>query len=419
MAESSTLKIEVTSTGVSGTPVSSSAQPAAVPVDAKPATFADQKAANAKQAADFREAEKRKRWAKEAEEREAAKVAAQRKRDDQQAKDEGWLAKQEAKEARRTAAENKRAESRQNKDEDYYERQQARDAKDKAVTASRASSRQKKDEDYFDKQQARVKQENDAKAQRAWWNNPGNVAKSMLQRQQFGAAVRGSYMAQRLGFSAESGVAKLASSANVLAGKLHPLIAAAGALYGAWSAARQNLLEEAKRVRYLSPELRMQEQVNKFRNMRTDMEIANKYGERMAEIEDIKNRQENAWRLIGAKVSSAIDEAFKPITEPLEEGYTKVLEWLAGNTRDSTETNKLLEKLTGYTKQQMEEMGIKANTRQAIADAIRNATRVTAALGAADETTNDILNTGFNILGPNADNPGIIPPPDWWRPNPR
>lgn len=314
----------------------------------------------------------------------------------QQTRDEDWYDRDQARQRREKASAASRAEAMQKRDEDWYDRDllRQRSEKQRAEALARrqseqkqraAAAQQKRDEDYHQRDQ-----------QRQWWNNPNNVASAMRGRQIFGAQVRGSMAAQRLGFSAGSSVTRLSAGFAGLTARLHPLIAVAGALVGAWSSARAHLLEEADRVRRVSAPLKAQEQINKMRNLQTDIEIAGRHGERMARNEDMQNRRDNAWRLISVGVSAAIDKALAPITDPIEEWYTGMLESLAGMSNHSKKQTEYLSALVGMSKEQLDEMGIKAGQRAALAQAVQNAEKVLKVLnGSTGNFTkeDDITNT--------------------------
>lgn len=372
---------------------------------------------------DFLAAKRRRFEDAQAEKREIEKERESKRAAAQQKRDEDWYDRQQTKlardEQRRSEMAQRKAEAMQKRDEDWYDRDSLRAAKEKQSARDKALAQQKKDEDWYDRDRLNQSKEEERRKQQQWWNNPNNVAQWMNNRRVFQSGVRGSLMAQRLGFGAESGITKLAGSASMAAARLQPLIAVAGALVGAWSAARHNLMQEADRVRRYSPALRLQEMVNNARGMRTDQIIAAKYGDRMAELEDRQNRRDNAWRLIGAKVSGAIDGVFAPITDTIEEWYTSALEWLAESNKSSAKTNDYLKQLTGLTEKQLEEMGYKANTREAIAFAMRNAQKMMdvmeggSSFPSADNVTEKVGKA--NLVGRgNAPNPGFVPVPNWW-----
>lgn len=324
------------------------------------------------------------------------------------------LTEKEAEKARR---EQLQRDKQQDRDEAFFDRQNIAAERKAKREQDAAARRQERDESWHENDQRKKKREEDAQKQREWWNNPSNVAQSMKQRGEFQSQVRGSMFAQRLGFSAESSVTKFAASANLAAARMQPLIAVASTLYGAWKAAQQNLLDEAKRVQRFSPDLQMQNLVNKMRNFKTDMEIAAQYGEQMAKVSDRENRQEQATRKIGVAVSSVVDTIF----EPFAEGYTQLLEWIAGTGKVSADTNKYLEKLVGLTEKQLEELGIKGAAREGMALALKNAEKVlkTISMGDGgmgfdkeDQMTGQFANV---VAGPRGGNADFIQQPDFWR----
>lgn len=321
------------------------------------------------------------------------------------------------KEAEKARREQIKRDNQQERDEAYADRSDILAEQKAKREKDAAAKRQERDENWYENDQRKKQREQDAKDKKDWWNSPHNVAQSMQQRGQFQSQVRGSAFAQRLGFSAESSVTKFAGAANLAAARMQPLIAVASTLYGAWKAAQQNLLDEAKKVQRFSPDLQMQNLVNKMRNFKTDMEIAAQYGEQMARVSDRENRQENASRKIGAAVSSVFDTIF----EPFAEGYTQLLEWIAGTGKVSADTNKYLEKLVGLTEKQLEELGIKGAAREGMALALKNADKVLKTIsmgsGGIEFNKEDDMTAQFNkvIAGPRGGNADFVQPPEFWR----
>lgn len=307
------------------------------------------------------------------------------------------------------------ADNRQERDETWYERDLQRQEKEKQRDKERAERMQNRDEDWYERDQQKQAAERKREEQRKWWENPNNVAQNQLKMGERAASIRGSASAQRMGFSANSAITRFASGLSATAFKFQPLIAVAGALYGAWQAAKKNLLDESRKVARYSPALQMQNMVNNMRTLQTDIEIANKYGEQMARMSDRENRQQNATRLIGAQVSSWL----AGIMEPFDELKTQVLEYFAGIQNVSADSTKYLKEISGYSKEQLDAMGIKASQQNAIATGMKNAEKVLQMLsmdGAvtfkeSDEMTRragefNILDNGaFPGEAPDANNP--------------
>lgn len=412
------LRIEVESTGVNAPPVDNTSVPK---------TFNQMKEEREAAANKFREDAAKMR--KETGMGGTVTPAQERKRladEERQNRDENWLAKQEAREQRKAAALAARAEARQERDENWLAAQEKRAKK-------AAEAQQKRDEDWYERDERKKRSEEAQRKQREWWNNPANIAQNMVQRQQFMAQTRGQYSAQRLGgmlgMSPNSplvqGAGRLASGFNLLTMRFQPLIAVASALYGAWNAAKDNLLEEAQRVKNFSPALRLQEVRQNLRNLQTDMEIARKYGDRMAQVQELDSRQADAQRRLGIKVSTAINEFFAPITDRLQEGYTNLLEWLASDSNEVAKSNDYLMKLTGMSEQQL---GILMSRRDQDfmeqvskgADSVlkviggnglfNQSDEITDALG---EKTSHLL--GFDVWKINGQNPGFVPVPSFWK----
>lgn len=358
---------------------------------------------------------KNEQWMEKFEERSA------KRREREEAKQEREREKAERKQEKERRK-SEVADNRQERDETWYERDLQRQAKEKDRAKQAAEKMQSRDEDWYARDQRKQEAAKKQREQREWWSNPNNVAQNQLKMGERASAIRGSLSAQRLGFSAESAVTKFASSISAATFRLGPLIAVAGSLYGAWSASRKTLMDEAKRVAHVSPELSAQSVVSKFRNLRTDFNIAANYGERMAQLQDLENRRDNAWRLIGAKVADAIDKALKPISGPIEEGFTNMLEWLAGIDSHTSRAAKYLEKSLGLTKEQFEKYNIKTSEQNALADAFSNAEKIMKSLSAgsgaisfkgADEVTEALLNANPDFTGKK--DGGFVPVPAWWR----
>jgi len=385
MEDGTTLKIEV-STGASSP--SSAPASSSDPLGGK--TFGEHRKDQIRATGEFnrrmqeqrmeleREKARRKneQWMEKFEERSA------KRREREEAKQEREREKAERKQEKERRK-SEVADNRQERDETWYERDLQRQAKEKDRAKQAAESMQNRDEDWYARDQQKQAAEKKRAEQRKWWENPNNVAQNQLKMGERASAIRGSAAAQRLGFGADSAITKFSSSLAATAFRFQPLIGVAGALYGAWQAAKQNLLDESKKVARYSPALQMQEMMNKMRNLKTDVQIASKYGEQMARLSDRENRQENAKRLIGAQVSSWI----MSLTEPLEEMYTQMLEYFAGVQNVSGETNKYLKELTGYTKEQMEAMGIRADQQNALATGMKNAEKVLQMLSLGDGIT--------------------------------
>lgn len=306
------------------------------------------------------------------------------------------------------------ADNRQERDETWYERDLQRQEKEKQRDKERAERMQERDEDWYERDQRKQEAAKKQREQREWWDNPHNVARNQIDMGRRSAAIRGSSAAQRLGFSATSSVTRFSSALSVAAVRFAPLIAVATMMYAAWRKAQQNLLDEGKRVQKFSPALQAQNLINNMRNFKTDMEIANKYGDQMARVSDRQNRQENAWRKIEVGISSFLDDAFSPLSEL----YTRLLEWAAGSNKISADTNAYLEKLVGLSEKQLDELGIKNEQREAIALAMKNAEKIMNTLGGngvfmeKDDMTKQFDNV---VAGPAGGNADFIAPPAAWR----
>lgn len=354
--------------------------------------------------------------------------AAQDKRDqDAQDKRDAAKAKKDAKDADRAARQ-------QERDENYVARRDARDERKKGRDAARGLRQQEVNEDWYARDQKKRQDEANSK-------DPAWLAQKMAERQQLQQATQRQFLANQLGVNqgqfntinmganiaqnanavlqrvmggrggsfttggVNQGLASVASSATMASRALGIAGAVAMGLSEAWSAAKAKLLEEGHRVSQFSAELRVQSVRNTLRDLGTDMRIANEYGAQIAGVQDRENRQANAWRIIEAKVASAIE----PIVRQFSELYTSILEWIAGTGTVSKENKELLTKMVNLTEKQMEDMGISASTQNAIADAVRNAQEVIGILGSNGFDKDDPIGK-FNAGGAqfmNRDNKGF------------
>lgn len=107
-------------------------------------------------------------------------------------------------------------------------------------------------------------------------------------------------------------------------------IKAFGSLIGSASEivglAHGKMTEESGRVRWASPELRIQGITAGLREMQTDMSMAQQYGAQMARQEDWASRREASYRLMTTKMANTITKPFNQMNE----AWTVTLEALSG-----------------------------------------------------------------------------------------
>lgn len=336
----------------------------------------------------------------------------QRIAEDKQERDEAFYERQQAKAQKKAEAEQRKAEAIQARNEDYAERQEAREARRAEAEAAKIAKQE----------EAKAREEANKKAHEEE-AKPENIAKRMIERDTLRRSSQIEYTAQKLGISPGANVTKMfqgmSNTGAALARRFGILAAGAIALAETWKAARNQLMEEANRVRRYSPALRFQQAINNLRNQMTDLSIAQKYGGRMSQIEDMQNRRDNAWREIKTGLAASFDKLASSITDPIEEWYTSMLEKFAGISDKSGESNAYLAKILDVSEQQLEEIGIKPRNAREVEFGLKQAEKVLKILGTngfdRDEEIGKMFGDEQLALRPGANPEGFVRVPDFWR----